>query len=278
MTLYIFSYILLLLTFLSYTEYKKPSTTISYFCSFFHKLIHNLSIFEKKLIILYNIKCDKTNNERVYIVKKENKNIDINQDTHHLIIRVSYRLFMELGYRKVSTRMIAEQCGITQPALYHHFKNKQQIYIEVINHSIKQTEESLIGIIKQYETLEKRLLHIALYFMANYQEDLIQMFHDLQHEMPKDVQIQIKTRWQKGFLQPIIDILDTAVEINEIAPFETYNSNTMEIAYIFLQYIQTVTQPSSMRELSEEQQMIVINKKAHLIVHLFLHGISNEKK
>lgn len=210
-------------------------------------------------------------------MKKETKKADINQDTHQLIIRVSYSLFMELGYRKVSTRMIAEQCGITQPALYHHFKNKQQIYIEVIHNSIKQTEEALLKLIKQNYTLEDQLLQIALYFMTNFQEDLVQMFHDLQHEMPEDIQLQIKTRWQKGFIQPIILILEKAVENKEITSFDNYKSNSFEIALIFLQYIQTVIQPSSMRYLSTEQQMVEIKKKAKLIVHLFLHGIAKEK-
>lgn len=71
---------------------------------------------------------------------------------------------MELGYRKVSTRMIAEHCGITQPALYHHFKNKQDIYKEVINASIKQTEQALLNITKKFENLQECLYQIAIYF------------------------------------------------------------------------------------------------------------------
>jgi len=199
------------------------------------------------------------------------------QDTYQLIMRISYRLFMELGYRKVSTRMIAEQCGISQPALYHHFKNKQQIYMEVIFNSIQQTENALLKVIEKYDSLEDRLLQIAIFFMTNYQEDLMQMFHDLQHEMPEDVQKQLKTHWQSGFLQPVVGILENGVKKNEIAPFESVNSNSFEIALIFLQYIQTVIQPSSMKTLTDSQQEQLVSRKAQLIVHLFLHGIAKKK-
>ena len=211
-------------------------------------------------------------------MKKQNKKTGMNhQDTYQLIMRISYRLFMELGYRKVSTRMIAEQCGISQPALYHHFKNKQQIYMEVIFNSIQQTEKALLKVIEKYDSLEDRLLQIAIFFMTNYQEDLMQMFHDLQHEMPEDVQKQLKTHWQSGFLQPVVGILENGVKKNEIAPFESVNSNSFEIALIFLQYIQTVIQPSSMKTLTDSQQEQLVSRKAQLIVHLFLHGIAKKK-
>ncbi|HWJ79091.1 MAG TPA: TetR/AcrR family transcriptional regulator [Niallia sp.] len=211
-------------------------------------------------------------------MKKQNKKTGMNhQDTYQLIMRISYRLFMELGYRKVSTRMIAEQCGISQPALYHHFKNKQQIYMEVIFNSIQQTENALLKVIEKYDSLEDRLLQIAIFFMTNYQEDLMQMFHDLQHEMPEDVQKQLKTHWQSGFLQPVVGILENGVKKNEIAPFESVNSNSFEIALIFLQYIQTVIQPSSMKTLTDSQQEQLVSRKAQLIVHLFLHGIAKKK-
>ncbi|KLV23858.1 TetR/AcrR family transcriptional regulator [Niallia circulans] len=196
-----------------------------------------------------------------------------NHDTYHFIIHVSYQLFMELGYRKVSTRMIAEHCGITQPALYHHFKNKQDIYKEVINTSIKQTEHALLNITKEFENLEECLYQIAIYFLENYQEDLMQMFHDLQHEMPSDVQTHLRIRWQEGFLNPIIHVFDQEEKNNANISYNKIDTNSKEIALMFLQYIQTAMQPSYMKELSSNQQKKEIQRKAKLIVHLFLFGL-----
>lgn len=196
-----------------------------------------------------------------------------NLDTYQFIIRVSYQLFMELGYRKVSTRMIAEHCGITQPALYHHFKNKQDIYKEVINTSIKQTEQALLNITKKFQNLEERLYQIAIYFLENYQEDLMQMFHDLQHEMPADVQAHLRIRWQEGFLNPIIQVFDQEEKNNVNISYKKIESNSKEIALMFLQYIQTSMQPSYMKELSSKQRIKEIQRKAKLIVHLFLFGL-----
>lgn len=202
--------------------------------------------------------------------KWERTNTD--HDTYQFIIRVSYQLFMELGFRKVSTRMIAERCGITQPALYHHFKNKQDIYKEVIITSIQQTENALLKITKEYQILQECLYQIALYFLEHYQEDFMQMFHDLQHEMPNDIQTQLRIRWQEGFLKPIKHVFDMAEKDNNIS-FQKIESNSEEIAFTFLQYIQTAMRPSHMKELSNEEQTKEIRRKAKLVVHLFIFGI-----
>lgn len=202
--------------------------------------------------------------------KRERTSAD--HDTYQFIIRVSYQLFMELGYRKVSTRMIAERCRITQPALYHHFKNKQNIYKEVINTSISQTEHALLKITEEFQNLEECIYQISLYFLENHQEDLMQMFHDLQHEMPNDIQMQLRNRWQEGFLNPIMLVFDKAEKDNKIS-LQKIESTSEEIAFVFLQYIQTAMKPSYINDFSKEQQKKEIKRKAQLIVHLFLFGI-----
>lgn len=197
-------------------------------------------------------------------------------DTPKLIIQVAYKLFMELGYRAVSTRKIAEECGITQPALYHHFKNKQEIYVEVTRASINQTENSLMEIIVEFSTLQERLYHISCFFLTHYQEDLMQMFHDLQHEMPEHIQKEISSHWYKGFLQPIIRMMEEAVNNGEIRPFHTYNSNSFEISLMLLNIIKSAIQPHYLKKLNNKQQQQEIDKKAHLIVQIFLFGVKLE--
>lgn len=45
------------------------------------------------------------------------------------IIEKATELFMSKGYLATSTRDIVKELNITQPALYHHYKNKELIYI-----------------------------------------------------------------------------------------------------------------------------------------------------
>jgi len=51
--------------------------------------------------------------------------------TKDKILKVATTLFCELGYKGASVRKIASTVGIRESALYNHFKNKEEIFLEV---------------------------------------------------------------------------------------------------------------------------------------------------
>ena len=48
-------------------------------------------------------------------------------DTRVRIRQVALELFAEQGYERTSLREIAERLGVTKPALYYHFRSKEEI-------------------------------------------------------------------------------------------------------------------------------------------------------
>ena len=61
----------------------------------------------------------------------ENTNSSKPINTKAKILKESKTLFSELGYRAASVRKIAAKVGIRESALYNHFKNKEEIFLEV---------------------------------------------------------------------------------------------------------------------------------------------------
>ena len=55
--------------------------------------------------------------------------------TRQEIIEAATDLFCELGYQKASLRDIAAKVGVTQAAIYYHFRNKEEILYTVIEES-----------------------------------------------------------------------------------------------------------------------------------------------
>jgi AcrR family transcriptional regulator len=51
--------------------------------------------------------------------------------TKDKILKESKALFSELGYRGASVRKIASQVGIRESAIYNHYKNKEEIFLEI---------------------------------------------------------------------------------------------------------------------------------------------------
>jgi AcrR family transcriptional regulator len=54
-------------------------------------------------------------------------------DTKESIVKTALELFLQNGYEKTSMNDIAHQVGITKPAIYHHFKNKDELFHEVLS-------------------------------------------------------------------------------------------------------------------------------------------------
>ena len=52
--------------------------------------------------------------------------------TQDRLLSASAALFAEKGFSAVSMRAIARELGITQAAIYHHFNNKEELYVHVI--------------------------------------------------------------------------------------------------------------------------------------------------
>lgn len=63
--------------------------------------------------------------------------------TRDRILAAALRLFAEKGYEATSMREIAEQLGITKPALYYHFDSKEDI-VRTLLGEIEAQVESLV--------------------------------------------------------------------------------------------------------------------------------------
>jgi len=61
----------------------------------------------------------------------QNRDLNKGSKTKEKILKVATTLFSQLGYRGASVRKIAAEVGIRESALYNHFKNKEEIFLEV---------------------------------------------------------------------------------------------------------------------------------------------------
>jgi len=52
--------------------------------------------------------------------------------TRERILASARRLFAEHGYQGTSIRMVARDCGLTDPAVYYHFRTKADIFDELL--------------------------------------------------------------------------------------------------------------------------------------------------
>ncbi|MCA6289859.1 MAG: TetR family transcriptional regulator, partial [Phenylobacterium sp.] len=64
-------------------------------------------------------------------------------ETRDEILDAALRLFSEHGVMGVSTRQIAGRVGISQPALYAHFRNRDDLLAELCERAFSELEQRL---------------------------------------------------------------------------------------------------------------------------------------
>jgi AcrR family transcriptional regulator len=79
------------------------------------------------------------------------------KDRRDRILRVAEELFAEKGYNKASMREIAERLGIKKPSLYHHFRNKEEIYYTIIAGIYQQVLDEVAAFLDRGETIEEMI-------------------------------------------------------------------------------------------------------------------------
>ncbi|RLQ94077.1 TetR/AcrR family transcriptional regulator [Falsibacillus albus] len=197
-------------------------------------------------------------------------------ETRRSIIRTAHDLFMELGYRAVSTRKIADSCGLTQPALYHHFSNKKELYVEVIKTTIEKTQVAIERILKQYDNMRDQLLQFSTYMMMNHHEDLNQMFHDIEHELDQETQDQIYQWWMKGYLLPVVAIFEKGQQDGQLKNQEAFGVTPMHAAHYLLSLIKSSMEPAKFVPRKPNDRKKDAEKKSEMIVDVLLFGLTSD--
>jgi TetR/AcrR family transcriptional regulator len=80
-----------------------------------------------------------------------------NENTRNTILKVSMRLFADLGYEGVAMRQIAKEVDVTLPTIYHHFGSKEDLFKAVETEMYGAHTVSLLGDLLEDATPEERL-------------------------------------------------------------------------------------------------------------------------
>ena len=96
-------------------------------------------------------------------------------NTKEKIIRTSIELFLKEGFENVSLNHVAEKVGISKPAIYHHFKNKDSLIFAIYNYFSEQmkiwSKNYFSGIVSPKEFFRK--LFEAIVIFSNVEEVLL---------------------------------------------------------------------------------------------------------
>ncbi len=196
------------------------------------------------------------------------------EETRSTILRTAQQLFMEHGFRAVSTRQIADGCGLTQPALYHHFSDKQDLYVAVMKESLSETQAALERIVRRNESVQERLKRIARYLLSKTERDHAMMMHDIRQEISAVSRTILNESFQAGIIAPIRSLFEEGIQQGILCNQQQSGVDATTATHLFMsilsQFLSQEMQQSDLikRDMSEEEHA------DEIIVHMMFHGLA----
>jgi AcrR family transcriptional regulator len=190
-------------------------------------------------------------------------------ETRRTILRTAAGLFMTYGYRAVSTRQIADACGLTQPALYHYFSDKQSLYVEVMKDHLAKTRTALERMVRRHESCRQRLSRVVRYLLTSSPQDLGMMLHDIRYELDSAAQQTLAELFHTGVISPLASLFEEGLREGFLRTQEQGGTDATTAAYLLMHMLSSfLSRPPS------HGPHIVDNEPEETIVRFFLYGLA----
>ena len=199
------------------------------------------------------------------------------EETQRTILRTAQQLFMEYGYRAVSTRQLAAACGLTQPALYHYYADKQDLYVAMAQEEVAKLRVALERLARRGDSVEERLQQVMLYLLGSTQHDLSLMLHDVRHELTPERTKTLNQAFQAGVVAPIAAIFADGLQQGLLRDRAHGGLDATTAAYLFLSMISAhlpQARNDDLRQAEHTQRTVSDAEMARQVVHVLLYGLA----
>lgn len=194
-------------------------------------------------------------------------------ETPRLILGAARQLFLEHGYRAVTTRQVADACGLTQPALYHHFGGKEELYVAMLQDEIARMRRALERITRRDEPVAERLRRAALYMLTMTRHNFAQMQSDMATELGPASRATLEAAFMGGVVAPLATVFDDGRERGFLRGTGDGGLEPTTAAFFFLSVIAHFLAMAD-GPTAGHPAAAGLDAQAQLIVGLVLHGLA----
>ena len=185
-------------------------------------------------------------------------------DSKEAVLDAAQRLINQYGYSGFSMRDLAQQSGLAKATLYHHFEDKREIFLQVLERDLVNVSNRVTAAATTQGDLATRLHKIAMTFFEVTQERGGILLSTLRQAAGMEEEFCLLMRRGRDQLHlPIVELLANAMAEGTIRTVDAELATTS-----FFGIIQALT---SRRLLMED---IELNEKtADFVIDFVLNGL-----
>lgn len=185
------------------------------------------------------------------------------------LLHAAISLFTSKGYASTSVREIVEAAGVTKPVLYYYFKNKEDLYLEILQKSMTEIGKLMLYSESLQGDYSSRIKELANHTFSLFLEhlDVIRMIHSIFYGPPQGAPYVDLSEFPRKFPQIINNLVKDGVACSEFKAV-----NPMDVSLLIFAVITLTTDA----ELSCEELRIGRDHMNRLI-DLIINGITVSK-
>ncbi len=151
-------------------------------------------------------------------------------DTRQLILKEAEKLYYTGGYDHISLQVIADHLQISKAALFHHFKNKRELFFEMLLMILAHMREMFESVINKEGLSTHERLYLVMQRLS--QESMFDMMRFQREEYPlldPEQQHKADKQWHADMFDIIQRVFREGIERDELRAHDVSLST-----YLFL--------------------------------------------
>ena len=186
-------------------------------------------------------------------------------DMPERILEEATRLFVARGYAGISMREISEAVGVSKAGLYYHFRDKEALFMAILNANLNHLG-SLIQTARQQGATSRQqvsgMLH-AIFDQAPNQRAIIRLANQEMTHLSQEARAEFGQAYRTKFIRQVEEILLGGVERGELKPVNVQLATwiLLGMAYPFL-------------DPAHEHESGGVREARDLMVNVFFDGLA----
>jgi AcrR family transcriptional regulator len=177
-------------------------------------------------------------------------------------------LFVTHGYEGISIREIAEACRLSKAGLYYHFKDKEALFLAILDENLNELHKIFGQIALQPGGAREKIAAFVRAIFTDLPADHRAVIRLATQDMGKitpAARADFDRRYQEQFLSPLSQIIEEGTASGQVRPIEPFAAvwALLGLMYPFLTHSSVQTESGSDRTIE-------------LIVDIYLNGIANQ--
>lgn len=174
------------------------------------------------------------------------------------------RLFVARGYAGISMREIAEACGVSKAGLYYYFKDKEELFIEILYGYLEELSQAIAACNHLDWPVRKRLTSVmeVIFSQPPEQRDIIRLAGQEMSQLNPEARRQFGLIYHQKFIGQVEAMLADGIAAGELRPMDV-----SQAAWIYLGMMYPFFKPTQTPGTGPG------NEPARLALQIFFDGV-----